>query len=34
MDKALELVLSDPAWPRDFGAERDRIVAVVGEVRS
>ncbi len=30
MDKALELVLYDPAWPRDFGAERDRIAAAVG----
>ncbi len=29
-DKALELVPYDPAWPRNFGAERDRIAAVVG----
>ncbi len=30
MDKALKLVPYDPAWPRDFDAERDRIAAVVG----
>ncbi len=30
MDKALELVPYDPAWPRDFAAERDRIAAVLG----
>ncbi len=30
MDEALKLVPYDPAWPRDFGVERDRIAAVVG----
>ncbi len=30
MDKALELVPYDPAWPRDFAAERDRIATVLG----
>ena len=30
MDKTLELVPYDPAWPSDFGAERDRIAAVLG----
>ncbi len=30
MDKALKLMPYDPAWPRDFDAERDRIAAVVG----
>ncbi len=30
MDKALKLVPYDPAWPRDFDAERNRIAAVAG----
>ncbi len=30
MDKALKLMPYDPARPSDFGAERDRIAAVVG----
>ncbi len=32
MDKALELVPYDPAWPRDFAAERDRIATVLGDL--
>ena len=30
MDKTLKLVPYDPAWPRDFDAERNRIAAVAG----